>query len=86
MVPSGFPGGSVIKNPPAVQETEIQSLGWTNPLEKQRTAHSSVLAWEISPLGTEEKLESGGSWVAVRGETRRLGRGDKRGCFAGFVW
>ena len=34
----------------------------------------------------EEKLESGGSWGGVRGETRGLGRGNKRGCFAGLVW
>ena len=54
MVSSGFPGGSMVKKPPAVQETQIQSLGWTDALEKQRTAHSSILAWEISPLGTEE--------------------------------
>ena len=30
----GFPGGSPVKNPPAVQETRVQSLGWEDPLEK----------------------------------------------------
>ena len=30
----GFPRGSVVKNPPAVQETQVQSLGWEDPLEK----------------------------------------------------
>ena len=30
----GFPGGSVVKNPPAMQETPVQFLGWEDPLEK----------------------------------------------------
>ena len=44
---AGFPGGSVIKNPPAVQETQVQSLGWEDPLEKEMATHSSLVAWEI---------------------------------------
>ena len=43
----GFLGGSVVKNPPAKQETQVQSLGQEDPLEKEMAAHSSVLAWEI---------------------------------------
>ena len=43
----GFPGGSVIKNPPAVWETRIRSLGWEDPLEKEMGTHFSILAWEI---------------------------------------
>ena len=31
----GFPGGSVVKNLSAIQETWVQSLGWENPLEKE---------------------------------------------------
>ena len=31
---SGFPGGSAVKNPPAMQETRVPSLGWEDPLEK----------------------------------------------------
>ena len=31
----GFPGGSAVKNLPAMQETQIQSLGWEDPLEKE---------------------------------------------------
>ena len=42
--PPGFPGGSVIKNLPAKQETWIGSLGWEGPLEKEMAAHSSVPA------------------------------------------
>ena len=36
-----------LKNPPAMQETRIQSLDWENILEKEMATHSSVLAWEI---------------------------------------
>ena len=43
----GFPSGSVVKNPPATQETQVQSLGWEDPLEEGMATHSSVLAWEI---------------------------------------
>ena len=40
----GFPGGSVVKNLSAMQETQVQSLGWENPLEKEMAIHSSILA------------------------------------------
>ena len=36
-----------VKNLPALQETQVQSLGWEDPLEKGMAAHSSILAWEI---------------------------------------
>ena len=37
----------MIKNPPAVQETWVQSLGWEAPLKKGMATHSSILAWRI---------------------------------------
>ena len=37
----------LVKNPPAMWETWVRSLGWEDPLEKGMTAHSSVLAWRI---------------------------------------
>ena len=43
----GFPGGSVVKNPPAMWETWVQSLGWEDPLEEGMATHSSILAWRI---------------------------------------
>ena len=43
----GVPGGSVLKNIPANQETQVQSLGWEDPLEMEMTTHYSILAWEI---------------------------------------
>ena len=41
-----------VKNPPAVQETWVQSLGQKDPLQKGMATHSSILAWRIP--GTEE--------------------------------
>ena len=35
----------LVKNPPAMWETWVQSLGWEDPLEKGRTTRSSVLVW-----------------------------------------
>ena len=43
----GFPGGSVVKNPPTRQEMGVRSLGWEDPLEKGIVTHSGILAWEI---------------------------------------
>ena len=43
----GYPGGLGVKNLPAVQETQVQSLGIKDPLEKELATHSSILAWEM---------------------------------------
>ena len=43
----GFRGGSVVKNPPTMQETQVQSLGQEDPLEKGITTHFNILAWRI---------------------------------------
>ena len=37
----------LVKNPPAMQKTWVQSLGWKDPLEKGTATHSSILAWRI---------------------------------------
>ena len=37
----------LVKNPPVMQETWVRSLGWEDPLEKGKAAHSSILAWRI---------------------------------------
>ena len=40
----------MVKNLPALQEpqeTQVQSLGWEDPLEKEMATHSSILVWEI---------------------------------------
>ena len=43
----GFPSGSVVKNPPAMWETWVGSLGWEDPLKEGMATHSSILAWRI---------------------------------------
>ena len=43
----GFPGGSVVKNLPAMQETCVLSLRQENPLEKEMATHSTILVWII---------------------------------------
>ena len=43
----GFPGGAVVKNPPAKQEAWVQSRGEEDRLAKEMATHSSILAWEI---------------------------------------
>ena len=37
----------LVKNPPAMRETWVRFLGWEDPLEKRKVAHSSILAWRI---------------------------------------
>ena len=51
----------MVKNPLAMQEIWLRSLGWRDPLEEEMATHSSTLAWEI--LWTEEtgRLQSIGS-------------------------
>ena len=47
IVKGGFPGGSVVKNLPAVQEMQVQFLGQEDPWEKGIAPHSGTLAWRI---------------------------------------
>ena len=42
-----FPGGSLVKNLPAIQKTWGHFLGQEDPLEKEMATHSGFLAWEI---------------------------------------
>ena len=51
----------LVKNPPAIQETWIHSLGWEDTLEKGKATHFSILAWRIyhglySPRGRQTGL------------------------------
>ena len=48
MVKLGFPGDSAVKNLPAIQETQDQSLCREDSLEEEMATHSSILAWEIA--------------------------------------
>ena len=51
----------LVKNLPAVQETQVRSLGWEDPLEKEMATHSSILAWKISWTEEPGGLQSMGS-------------------------
>ena len=51
----------MVKNLPAMQETQVPSLGWEDPLEKEMATHSSILAWRISWTEGPGGLKSMGS-------------------------
>ena len=48
----------MVKNLPAVQETQVQFLSWEDPLEKDRAIHSSSLVWEIPWTEEPDGLQS----------------------------
>ena len=57
----GFLSGSAVKNQPEVQElqeTQIQSLGWEDPLEEGMATQSSILAWRIPWTEEPSRLQS----------------------------
>ena len=67
-----FPCGSVVKNLPAKQETQVRSLGQEDLLEKEMATHSSILVWEIpwteEPGGRQSKgLQRGRAHVHLEG-------------------
>ena len=56
----------LVKNPPAMQETWVQSLGWEDPLEEGMATYSSILAWRIpwtEEPGGLQSMESKKSWI-----------------------
>ena len=60
----GFPGGSVVKNPPAMQEPQkmwVRSLDSKDPLQEGMATHSSILAWRIPWTEEPGRLQSMGS-------------------------
>ena len=52
----------LVKNQPAMRETWVRSLGWEDPLEKGKAAHSSILAWRIP-------------WIAYSMGLQKVGHG-----------
>ena len=56
-----FPGGSVVKSLPVIQDTQVQYLGWEDPLEKGMATHSNILAWRIPWTEELRGLQSRGS-------------------------
>ena len=60
---SGFPLGSVLKNPPAVQETQetwVQSFGWEDPLEEE-------MANPLQYSCLENPMDRGAGWATICG-------------------
>ena len=53
----------MVKNPPAMWETWVQSLGWEDPLEEGMGTHSSILAWRIP-------MDRGARRAAVHGVSK----------------
>ena len=51
----------MVKNLPIMQETQVQSLGQEDPLEKEMATHSSILAWKIPWTKEPDGLRSMGS-------------------------
>ena len=56
----GFPSGSAVKNP-AMQETQVWSLGWKDLLEEEMATHSSIFAWRIPWTEEPGRLQCMGS-------------------------
>ena len=53
----------VVKNPPAMQDTWLPSLGWEDPLEEGMATHSSILVWKIP-------MDRGAWWATVHGAAK----------------
>ncbi len=53
-----FPVAQLVKNPSTMQKTLVQFLGWEDPLEKEMTTHSSVLAWRQRQPGGLQSMGS----------------------------
>ena len=57
----------MVQNLPAMQETQVQSLDWEDPLEKEVATHSSIVAWRIpwteEPGGLQSKVSQ--SWTQL---------------------
>ena len=63
----------MVKNPPAMQQTWVQSLGWEDPLEEGMAAHSSILAWRIPVDRGQRSLMGYSPWVCKESDmTERL--------------
>ena len=48
----------IVRNLSAMQETQVQSLGWEDPLEKEMATHSNILAWKIPWIEEPGGLQS----------------------------
>ena len=66
-----FPVSQVVKNLPVMQETQVQSVGQEDPLEKGMATHSCIFAWRIPWIEEPDRLQSiesqraGHDWSAL---------------------
>ena len=74
---SCFPGSLAVKNPPAMPETWVRSLGREDPLEKEMATHFSILAWEmpwteepggLQSMGSRRVRHGWGNWARATDE------------------
>ena len=56
----------LVKNLPVMHETQVRSMGWEDPLEKEMATHSSILAWKIP---WTEELEGCSPWGHKESDT-----------------
>ena len=54
----------LVKNPPAMQETWVWSLGWEDPLEKGKATHSSILPWRMPWTIQSQRVRQSWYWVS----------------------
>ena len=69
-----------VKNPPAVWETWVQSLGWDDPLKKGTSTHSSILAWRIPWTEEPGGLQSMGLQRVGHNRVTFIGGSDSKEC------
>ena len=61
VVPRASLVAQMVKNLPAMQETQVLSLGWEDPLEKGMATYSGILVWRIPWAEAPSRLQSRGS-------------------------
>ena len=65
ILPTGFPGGSGVKNLAAAQEKQVQSLGQEDPLKEGMATHFSILPWRIPWTEESGRLPSIGLQIVI---------------------
>ena len=70
----------LVKNPPAMQEAWVQSMGWEDPLEKGKASHSSILAWRIPGLQRVREAQEYWSGYPIPSPADLLHPGMELGC------
>ena len=68
-----------VKNPPAMPETWVRSLGWGNPLEEGMATHSSILAWRVS-------VNRGAWWATVHGVAKSQTQLSSEAQHSTYMW